>query len=79
MTPVIILIAFRLPALISTSIVIENVFQWPGIGVTFKDAVTGSNFPLVMMIALIIVIMVMFMSLLMDIFTRIIDPRVRLQ
>ena len=79
MTPVIILIAFRLPALISTSMVIENVFSWPGIGMTFKDAVTAQNYPMVMMIALIIVVMVMLMSLLMDIFTRIIDPRVRLQ
>ena len=46
---------------------------------TFKDAVTAQNYPMVMMIALIIVVMVMLMSLLMDIFTRIIDPRVRLQ
>ena len=79
MTPVVVLIAFRLPLMISSAVVIENVFQWPGIGVTFKEAVTSSNYPLVMMIALIMVVMVLLMSLLLDILTRVLDPRVQLE
>lgn len=78
MTPVVVLLALRIPFLISSAVVIENIFQWPGIGVTFKEAVTASNYTLVMMIALIMVILVLVMSLVLDILTAILDPRVKL-
>jgi len=32
LTPVVVLIGFRLPTLVAGSVVIETVFQWPGIG-----------------------------------------------
>lgn len=78
MTPVVVLLALRVPYMISSAVVLENVFQWPGIGVVFKEAVTASNYPLIMMIALIIVLLVMVISLILDILTRILDPRVKL-
>lgn len=78
MTPVVVLIGFRLPTLISGSVVIETIFQWPGVGNAFKNAVTGQNYPLVMMIALFSVLAVLIASFLVDIFTAILDPRVRL-
>ena len=45
-TPVMVLIGFRLPTLISGSIVIENIFQWPGVGVWFTDAIKTQNTPI---------------------------------
>jgi len=78
MTPVVVLLALRIPFLISSSVVIENVFQWPGIGITFKEAVSANNYPLVMMIALIMVLLVLVVSLVLDILTRVLDPRVKL-
>jgi peptide/nickel transport system permease protein len=65
--------------LIGGSVVIEQIFQWPGIGDAFVAAVRGSNYPLVMMIALLSVTMVLLASLLVDILTALIDPRVRLE
>ena len=50
MTPVVVLIGFRLPMLIGGAVVVEEVFQWPGIGVLFVDAVRSQNTPLVMII-----------------------------
>ena len=79
LTPVIVLIGFRLPMLIGGSVVIEQIFQWPGIGDTFVAAVRGNNYPLVMMIALLSVTMVLLASLLVDLLTAVIDPRVRLE
>lgn len=35
LTPVVVLIGFRLPTLIGGSVVIETIFQWPGIGNAF--------------------------------------------
>ncbi len=77
-TPVVVLIGFRLPMLIGGSVVIETIFQWPGIGNAFNMAVRGQNYPLVMMIALFSVFAVLIASLLVDILTAVLDPRVKL-
>ena len=61
------------------SVVIETIFQWPGIGNAFKTAVTGQNYPLVMMIALFSVLAVLMASFLVDILTAVLDPRVKLE
>ena len=79
LTPVVVLIGFRLPTLIGGSVVIATIFQWPGIGNAFKTAVTGQNYPLVMMIALFSVLAVLMASFLVDILTAILDPRVKLE
>ncbi len=79
LTPVVVLIGFRLPTLIGGSVVIETIFQWPGIGNAFKTAVTGQNYPLVMMIALFSVLAVLMASFLVDILTAILDTRVKLE
>lgn len=79
LTPVVVLIGFRLPMLIGGSVVIEQIFQWPGIGEAFVTAVRGNNYPLVMAIALLSVTMVLMASFLVDVLTALIDPRVRLE
>lgn len=79
LTPVVVLVGFRLPTLIGGAVVIESIFQWPGIGLAFKEAVTSQNYPLVMSIALLSVIAVMLSSLIIDILTRLLDPRVKME
>ncbi|QQO09540.1 ABC transporter permease [Breznakiella homolactica] len=78
LTPVIVLIGFRLPTLVGGSVVLEQVFQWPGIGREFVSAVRGQNYPLVMMIALLMVSVMLLASFLVDVFTALLDPRVKL-
>ena len=78
LTPVIVLIGFRLPTLIAGSVVIETVFQWPGIGSAFNTAVRSQNYNLVMMLALLFVFMTLFASTFVDIMTAALDPRVKL-
>lgn len=78
LTPVIVLVGFRLPMLIGGSVVVEQIFQWPGIGKEFVSAVRGQNLPLVMMIALFSVTAVLVASFLVDLVTALLDPRVRL-
>jgi len=78
LTPVIVLIGFRLPTLLGGSVIIEQVFQWPGIGNEFVNAVRARNYPLIMMIAFFSVFAVLFVSFLIDLFTALLDPRVKL-
>ncbi|GAA3876527.1 ABC transporter permease [Tessaracoccus defluvii] len=79
LTPVVVLVGFRLPILIGGSVVIEQIFQWPGIGLEFITAVRGQNYPLIMMITLLSVSAVLISSLVVDLVTAWIDPRVRLE
>ena len=77
--PVVVLIGFRLPMLIGGTVIIEQVFQWPGIGNLFVNAVRGQNYPLVMMISFLSVTAVLFASFLIDLLTALLDPRIKLE
>lgn len=77
-TPVVVLIGFRLPMLIGGSVVIEEIFQWPGIGGLFINAVRAQNTPMVMMIGFFSVLLVLVSSIIVDIVTAMLDPRIKL-
>jgi len=77
--PIAVLIGFRLPMLIGGTVIIEQVFQWPGIGELFVYNVRSQNYPLVMMIAFFSVIAVLLASFLIDLVTAILDPRIKLE
>jgi len=76
--PVLVLLCFRLPMLISGSVVIESVFTWPGIGTIITNAVVSGDYPVVMVTTLMVAIAILFASFLVDILTALLDPRVRI-
>lgn len=78
MTPVVVLIGFRLPMLIGGAVVVEEIFQWPGVGMLFVAAVRSQNTPVVMMVAFFSVLLVLVSSLIVDLCTALLDPRVKL-
>jgi peptide/nickel transport system permease protein len=78
-TPVAVLIGFRLPMLIGGAVVIEQIFQWPGLGVMFLAAVRTQNTPIVMMVGFFSVLLVLLASIVVDVVTAALDPRVKLQ
>jgi peptide/nickel transport system permease protein len=76
--PVMVLLAFRLPLLVGGSILVESVFQWPGIGTTIIAAVSASDYPVIMVVSMLIAMVILVASFLVDIIKSILDPRVRL-
>jgi peptide/nickel transport system permease protein len=76
--PVMVILAFRLPLLVGGSILVETVFQWPGIGSTVVAAVSASDYPVIMVISMIVAMVILVASFLVDIVKSILDPRVRL-
>ena len=76
--PVMVILAFRLPLLVGGSVLVESVFQWPGIGSTIVAAVSASDYPVIMVIGMIIAIAILIASFLVDIVKSILDPRIRL-
>lgn len=76
--PVMVILAFRLPLLVGGSVLIESVFQWPGIGSTIIAAVTASDYPVIMVVSMLIAMAILISSFLVDVVKSILDPRVRL-
>lgn len=65
--------------LLAGSVIIEQVFQWPGMGKLIIDAVFSRDYPLVMGSVVIASLMFIFGVLLSDIMYVILDPRIRLE
>ncbi len=76
--PTMTLIVMRLPRLVGGSVVIETVFNYPGIGDLALTALSGSDIPVVMITTMTTGVMVLISSTLVDIVTAMLDPRIRL-
>ena len=79
MRPVMVILVFRLPMLISGSVVIESVFGWPGIGSVITQSVVSGDYPVVMVTTLMVAASILAASVLVDVFAALLDPRVRLE
>lgn len=77
MIPVITVMGLQLGALLSGTIVIENVFSWPGIGTLLITAIRQRDFPMIQGVALFIAALYLLLSLLVDLSYPFIDPRIR--
>lgn len=75
--PIIVILANRLPILISGAVVIEIVFNYPGMGTMLLNAINGSDMPVIMITTLIISITILFASLIIDLLAAALDPRIR--
>jgi len=78
MMPISVMILLRLPMLIGGAVVIEQVFGYAGIGNRLLTAINASDYQLVLIIILLLSIVALFASVLIDLFTAVLDPRVRL-
>lgn len=77
--PILVTILFRIPGLIGGSVVIESVFNWPGIGSTLMGAVTSGDYPIIMVTTLLIATVMLVISFMVDVLSAWLDPRIRLE
>lgn len=77
--PAITLVGFELPALFGGSLIIEKIFNWPGIGQLYMQSFSLRDYPLLMGFTMFIAILTVLGTLLSDILYHVADPRVRLQ
>jgi peptide/nickel transport system permease protein len=71
------IIGLTLGDLMGGSVMIESVFQWPGIGKYVADAIVYVDFPAVMGATVVFCAMFIFINLVVDILYTVIDPRVK--
>jgi peptide/nickel transport system permease protein len=66
-----------LGALVTGSIVVEQVFAWPGLGRLAIEALFGSDYPLLQGVVIVFTLLYVAASLTVDILYAYIDPRIR--
>ena len=74
--PVITLSGVQLGALLGGSVVIETVFNLPGLGKTFIDALTSRDLPVVQTLVTLYALFFLAVNLLIDLSYVVLDPRV---
>lgn len=77
--PIVTVIGFNIPVLLAGAVFIETVYQWPGMGLLFVNAVTGRDSPVIVAVGLLLTGAVLVANLLTDITYTLVDPRVRLE
>ncbi len=75
--PIITIIALNVPSLLGGTVVIEQVFAWPGMGSLAISSVTGRDYNVLMGINLIVAIMILLSNLLADLIYAFADPRIK--
>jgi len=77
--PLITLLGLSLPAIVSGALIVENVFNYPGMGLLTVQSAFNVDIPVVLGTTLVITIATVFGSLLADVLYAVADPRIRLE
>jgi peptide/nickel transport system permease protein len=77
LAPMITLLGLWLPILVSGSVFVEAIFNWPGLGSLAADAIAARDYPVLLGTAMLVSGSVVLAGLLADIGYAVMDPRVR--
>lgn len=76
--PVLTLAGVNFVVMVNVAVVIESIFQWPGVGDLVAIGINQRDFPLVQGVVLLAGVMVVTVNLFLDILYAWLDPRIRL-
>jgi peptide/nickel transport system permease protein len=77
LVPVMTITGLQLGGLIAFSIITESVFQWPGMGLLFIQAVTFADIPVMAAYLCLIALIFVVINLVVDLLYFVVDPRLR--
>ncbi len=78
MIPVLTIAGLNLIVMINVAVVIEVIFNWPGVGLLLYDGLTNRDFPMVQGVVLMSGVMIVLLNFVIDVLYAYVDPRVRL-
>jgi peptide/nickel transport system permease protein len=78
MIPILTIAGLNLVVMINVAIVIEVIFNWPGVGLLLYDGLTNRDFPMVQGVVLMSGVMIVLLNFTIDVLYAYVDPRVRL-
>jgi len=79
LVPVVTVIGLQLGSIIAFAIITETVFQWPGAGLLFINAIQFVDIPIMAAYLMMISVLFVLINLLVDILYFFIDPRLRIE
>jgi peptide/nickel transport system permease protein len=74
--PLVTLLGLSLPALVGGSVIIEQIFTWPGMGRLFFESIRERDYPTIMGLTLMFSVLTLLGQLLADLLYCLVDPRV---
>ena len=77
LNPLVTIVALDLPALLGGTVIIEQIFAWPGMGTLAVSSVFGRDYPVIMGITLLGAVTVVASNLLADLIYAVVDPRIK--
>jgi peptide/nickel transport system permease protein len=75
--PLITFLGLQFGGLLGGIVVVERVFNWPGMGSLAFDAVAGRDYPVLQSVIMILSTLIVLVNLLVDIAYGLVDPRIR--
>jgi len=78
LVPVITVIGLQLGAIIAFAIITETVFQWPGMGLMFIQAVQNADIPVMSAYLMLVAFLFVFINFVVDLIYVRVDPRIRI-
>jgi peptide/nickel transport system permease protein len=79
LVPVITITGLQLGAIIAFAIITETVFQWPGMGLLFIQAVSFADVPVMAAYLCLIALFFVIINLMVDLLYYAVDPRLRIE
>jgi len=77
--PLVTLLGLSLPGLIGGSVIIEQIFTWPGMGRLFFESIRERDYPTIMGLTLMFSVLTLLGQLLADLLYCVVDPRVSME
>jgi peptide/nickel transport system permease protein len=77
--PFVTMFGFLLPGLISGSVIFEQIFAWPGLGLLGYEAILARDFPMILTLNFMAAALTLFGILISDLLYALVDPRIRLE
>jgi peptide/nickel transport system permease protein len=78
LVPVITITGLQLGSIIAFAIITESVFQWPGMGLMFVQAVTFADIPIMSAYLVLVALFFVVINLTVDLLYYAVDPRLRI-
>ncbi len=75
--PFVTLLATILPGLAGGSVVVEQIFSWPGVGRLYLGAIETRDTPVILGLTLLSALLVLAANLIVDLLYAVVDPRIR--
>ncbi len=77
LTPIVSVIGLQLGALLSGALIVESIFDWPGLGTLLYQAVQSRDYPLVQHCVLVTALIYALVHFVLDLIYPILQPRLR--